>query len=352
MNSYDKIAILIPAYNPDHKLPELVNDIIKAKYKNIIIVNDGSKSECNEIFNLLSQHEECTVLTHHVNQGKGQALKTGFTYFLDNFGNAVGLVTVDADGQHAIEDSEELYDNPNSFVLGVRDFSAENIPFRSRFGNVLTKSVFKFTSGLKVSDTQTGLRGISSDFAKKLLRVPGERYEFEMNMLLECKTYKIEIKEVKIKTIYIEENKSSHFNPIVDSIKIYSVFFKFISSSLLSFGVDILLFTIFIFFLKDIMPHSYIIGATILSRVLSSLINYSINKNAVFKSKGKNTIVKYYILSVVQMLTSAFGVYILFSLLGTGEVVIKIVVDTLLFLLSFVIQREWVFKSNQVDFVR
>ena len=209
----------------------------------------------------------------------------------------------------------------------------------------MTKGVARFVCGINISDTQTGLRGIPTRFIEKLIDVRGQRYEFEMNMLVECKPNNIDIEEVKIQTIYIEENESSHFNPIVDSIKIYSVFLKFAASSALSFGLDVLLFALFVMILNGVFVETYIIIATILARVLSALFNFTVNRNVVFKSAAPNSIIKYFALAVVQMLASALLVYFVFEMIGFGEVGIKIIVDFLLFLASFVIQREWVFKK-------
>ncbi|MBP3950216.1 bifunctional glycosyltransferase family 2/GtrA family protein [Bacillus suaedae] len=349
MDVREKTVILIPSYNPDGKLEKLIHEIISAKFSKIVVINDGSAVETEIIFDTISKLDEVKVISHSVNQGKGRALKTGFDYIKTNFPHH-GTVTVDADGQHAVKDiiktATKLQDSPESLILGVRDFSGDDIPARSRFGNNLTKVVVKLTLGISITDTQTGLRGIPYAMLGSLLSVKGERYEYEMNMILECKNQNILIEEVPIETIYIEENESSHFNPIVDSIKIYSVFLKFISSSLLSFGVDILLFTVFSMLFKDLYPVEFILIATVAARVLSSLFNYLMNRKVVFKSNSQNTLIKYYSLSVVQMLTSALLVYAGYQLIGSGEVAIKIVVDSILFLISYVIQRDWVFKSK------
>ncbi len=350
MISDNRVTVLIPAYNPDNKLMELVTRIVKKGFQQILIVNDGSEKECAPIFEQLKKIQQCTVLEHDVNYGKGQALKTAFSYFLDKYPNNLGLVTVDADGQHAVEDvekvSQRLCECPQSLVLGVRDFSGRDIPLRSRFGNELTKGVARLACGMKISDTQTGLRGIPAHFVRKLLSVAGQRYEFEMNMLVECKPNNVTIEEVKIQTIYIEENESSHFNPIKDSIRIYAVFLKFAFSSALSFILDIALFALFVMILNGIFIESYIIIATILARVLSGLFNYTVNRKVVFKSTSSNALVKYFILAVAQMLASAGGVYLIYAAIGFGEVGIKVVVDGILFLISYFIQREWVFKRK------
>lgn len=351
MNKFKEVAIIIPAYKPDERLKILVDKLIEENFENIIVVNDGSGDTGKNVFDYLENLKECIVLNHAVNLGKGRGLKTAFNYFLNHFNNNVGVITVDADGQHLVQDikkiANKLLENPTHLILGARNFSIKNIPFRSRFGNIITKFVFNFATGIKITDTQTGLRGIPTYFVKNLLTVSGERYEFEMNMLLECKEQGIPIKEVGIETVYINDNESSHFNPLLDSIRIYSLFFKYIFSSLSSFAIDILLYSLFIFLLKGASPENYIVAATIMARVISSLYNYLFNKNIVFKSNNRHTLLKYYFLSIFQMLISAFLVQSIFKFVGEGEVVIKILVDTFLFVLSFVVQREWVFKSDQ-----
>src|SRR5699024_653693 len=290
MKSLDNVTIVIPAYNPDKKLINLVKEIIDSSFEHIIIVNDGSKAESRDIFKYLAKLKECTILNHAVNLGKGRALKTAFNYFLNHHKDSLGAVTVDADGQHSTEDihkvTSKLMQRPNSLVLGVRDFSEESIPFRSRFGNVLTKKIFSFASGLSLSDTQTGLRGIPYAFMKHLMNVSGERFEYEMNMLLECKVKNVQIEEVNIETIYIEQNSSSHFNSVLDSVKIYTVFLKYTFSLLSSFGLDILLFMILSILFKELIPQYFIIVATIGARVLSSIFNYMVNKTVVFTSES------------------------------------------------------------------
>jgi putative flippase GtrA len=262
-----------------------------------------------------------------------------------------GVITVDSDGQHDIEDikkvASEMIAKPDSLILGVRQFTGGKIPFRSRFGNQLTKKVLALASGLRLSDTQTGLRGIPSTFLQQLLNVKGDRFEYEMNMLLQCKTNKVSIQEVSIQTIYIEENRSSHFQPVKDSLKIYSVFFKYSISSLSSFGIDIIFFYFLSHFLKGMFPHVFIVLATIGARILSALFNYSLNRNAVFHQDSNSTMSKYFVLVIAQMLFSGFASTLFYYVLGkNGEVLIKIAVDTILFFGSYTIQKKWVFASK------
>ena len=212
----------------------------------------------------------------------------------------------------------------------------------------MTSKVMHLLVGIKVSDTQTGLRAMSLDTARKFLSVSGERFEYETNMLLACKEQGIEIDEVSIETIYYEGNKSTHFRPLQDSLLVYGMFLRFIVASLSSAAIDLGLFALFTLFLKNICPVYYIVISTVLARVISSMYNFFVNRQGVFKSEaglGK-TMVRYYVLAVCQMVLSAFGVSWLFTIIGGNETLVKIVVDTILFMISFQIQREWVFKKK------
>lgn len=352
------IPVIIPAYEPDERMISLLHDIQKANIAPLIIVDDGSGEGYKELFDKAKHIIEPmggVILTHEVNKGKGRALKTAFSYVLENYKDAVGVVTADSDGQHTVECIEKvtkaLTDRPEELILGVRDFDEEGIPWKSEFGNKLTMKVLQYVSGLKVTDTQTGLRGIPKSFLPDLLEVQGERFEYEMRMLLET-VDRIPIHEVKIKTIYDSvENHQTHFNPIVDSIKIYKVlghrFLMYIFASLSSSILDIGLFALFCFLLKGKGIGMYVAVATVLARVISATYNFAINYKKVFKSQSNvgKAALKYASLAVVQMAASALFVTLLVNAISIcPEVVIKIVVDTALFFLSYFIQRKWVFK--------
>lgn len=350
-----EIAVLIPSLSPTNVLLTLVDDLIKLGFKDIIVVNDGSSIEYNQIFDRLKTIKECHVLTHAINLGKGRALKTGFNYFLNNCPDYKGVITVDGDGQHRAIDTlklaEELDKCPNHLVLGVRDFDNNKVPLKSKLGNKITRFVLKVLVNIKVQDTQTGLRGIPTKFIKHLLKVAGECYEYETNMLLESKKEEIPIKEVIIETVYIDNNASSHFNPITDSIKIYGLIFKFTSVSFASFLLDIGVFFVLInFFFKD----NYIYGlfvATIVARIISSIFNYKCNKSFVFKciGKGSHTIIKYYTLCVIQVLLSWALLETAFYLTKGNATMLKVFIDFLLYMISFQIQRDYVFLKTEVQ---
>lgn len=357
MESYYGIPVIIPAYEPDEKLLILLNHLKEAGIRNMIVVDDGSGSDYQALFARAEATEGCTVLHHAVNLGKGRALKTAFNACLLRFPTQCGCVTADSDGQHTPQDilacMKKLWENPEALVLGCRNFDAADVPMRSSFGNKCTRKVFRYLVGLSVSDTQTGLRAIPASFMKSLMNVRGERFEYETNMLIETKNMSVPILEVPVETIYLEENKTSHFNPIKDSVRIYMIFGKFLFSSLSSSVLDLALFGLFCKVLRAAsgiwtgLP--YIVGATILARIISAIYNFLLNYKVVFQSSANlaAAAAKYFALAVCQMLCSAFLVNELFGLLGGYEVAVKIPVDVLLFFLSFVIQREFVYRKKE-----
>ncbi len=347
------VTAVVPSLNPDEKFLRVVQGLVEAGFDSILLVDDGSKPEHRVWFERAMQYPQCTLLRHSKNLGKGRALKTALNHFLTQDNGHVGVVTLDGDGQHAISDvlncANALEQNPNCLVLGVRTFGGEDVPSRSRWGNRITSGVFRFLCGIPVSDTQTGLRGISSEFAKYLLDVKGERFEFETNMLLETRRAEVSIYEVPIETVYIEENRSSHFRPFRDAMAIYALILKYLSSSILSFVLDWGLYTALILLLERGFPGFGVAGiyvATAAARVVSSLFNFMMNRTVVFRSRdglGK-TMLKYYALCVCQLLCSA-GLVHLLSLTGCPSAVAKIPVDIFLFCISFRIQRIWVFRK-------
>ena len=313
-----KVSVIIPSLNPDNKLVAVVDALLEEGFKDIIIVNDGSDEEHMAPFNEVAAHSECTILTHEVNKGKGRGLKTAFEFCLENRKDIDGVVTVDGDNQHRAKDikkcSETMVGTGN-VVLGVRDFTGDDVPARSKFGNNMTSGVFKVLCRLKISDTQTGLRAIPYKYLETFDKVEGERFEYETNMLLAFKKYNIGFQEEPIETVYIEDNSSSHFNPVKDSIKIYKVIFKYlfkstgmkyIGSSIASWAIDNIIFNVLEFVLIGLTVSLRIFISTAAARVLSSVFNFSLNRNAVFKSQS-GKILHFMVLSACLFL--CFGVY-------------------------------------------
>ena len=245
------MTIVIPAYKPDEKLLALIRSLKEKTKASLLVVNDGSGADFEPIFEAV-EALDCTLLVHPQNKGKGAALKTAFAYLKEHCAPEEIIVTADADGQHLPEDilrcMKEAEEHPEALVLGSRGFDG-SVPLRSRFGNSASRITFHLLMGKRVQDTQTGLRAFSAKFLDEMLAVPGARYEYEMQMLCRFAKKKLPIREVIIQTVYIEENKSSHFNPIRDALRVYGILFRaafgsffqvitFLISSLLAVVID------------------------------------------------------------------------------------------------------------------
>ena len=355
-----KIVVIIPALNPSEDFIEYIKKLTKYEKVELIIIDDGSKQELKYIFNKIAENSKCTVITHEFNQGKGKALKDGMLYFLENYSRkkANGIVTADSDGQHNIDDiiciGEKINkQNTSTLILGTRNFNLECVPSKSKKGNKLTSCLFKILYGKKIHDTQTGLRALTRDFVEGCVNLPGDRYEFELQMLIEAVKNGINIIQCDIETIYFDNNAETHFRPIIDSARIYKVmfrhFFRFILSGLSSCIIDLVLFSILFNVLNGRIKESLVICVpTIGARIISSLYNYLINRGIVFnENKEKNTIVKYYVLCIVQVVASYLLVDIIFNNLKiVYPTIIKFIVDAFLFFVSFQVQKKWVFKRK------
>ena len=349
------ITIVLPSLNPDEKLNQVVKGLLAEGFDDIVIVNDGSDDAHMAPFEEAAAHPEVTVLVHEVNKGKGRALKTAFAYVKEHRPDAAGVVTVDGDNQHLSKDIKacaEKMTETGDVIFGCRDFGLPNVPWKSRFGNRCTSMVLGLFCGIRLSDTQTGLRAIPAKYLDMMCRVRGERFEYETEMILALKQAKIAFREVVIDTVYIEDNKSTHFHPIRDSFKIYRIIFAFVFSSAASCLIDYLIFTVLVFLLDPVMTRGVkLLAAFLPARVVSSLFNYTMNRKTVFHSDApvKKTIARYYILCVAQAACSYGLLWLLSELLDAGsllEIVLKAVVDMVLFLISFRIQQAWVFAGT------
>ncbi len=364
MKDLSKISVVLPSLDPDEKLIAVVDGLLQYGFSHIILVNDGSKAENLHYFTDLAEaHPEITLLHHEVNRGKGAALKNAFRWFLANRPEGFGVVTVDGDNQHHPEDTRACCDHmikTGHAVLGCRDFDQEDVPARSSFGNKTTSMIFKIFVGMTISDTQTGLRALPRPVLEELVEVYGDRFEYETNMLLAFKTKGIVFDEVKIRTVYIEENKSSHFRVIHDSWRIYKLilahFFRYTLSSLVSAVVDTGAFSLLSWLLHSFLQGFALTAAAgITARVISSLLNFFMNQRLVFQTKvsTKKAMVRYYCLALPQMAAQVLltqGVYTLFSIPDTANglrTVIYAVVMTALYFMSYVIQQRWVFAPEK-----
>lgn len=336
-------AIVIPAYNPDDKLITLL-EALAPSFPLILVVDDGSTSG-QTVFDRLPAG--ISLIRHAVNCGKGRALKTGINALLTAHPTLPAIITADADGQHTPADiakiAAALADNPTTLILGTRAFTGP-VPFRSRFGNGMTTFLFSIFTGLYVRDTQTGLRGIPASFLRTCLLLPGERYEYEMNMLASAASMQPKPLQIPIETIYIEENRSSHFNPIKDSFRICRVLFHFLLASFLAFIVDTIIFMIIA------GCGGGLALCTGGARLISGTFNFFYNKKLIFRP-GAGSIpyffTAYWLLVIILGIAAWGGIKFLNAYTDFPLLADKIIVESILFLVSFFAQKHIVFKPSK-----
>ena len=337
-------AILIPAYKPDDKLVALTDQLLTHDDLKLVVVDDGSGEAFRPVFEALDKR--VTLISYPDNKGKGGALKTGIRYIMDHMPECERLVTADADGQHRYADIRRVLDKseemPGALVLGSRAFDGD-VPLRSRFGNAMTRQVFAIASGVKVRDTQTGLRGLDRDGMRLFVDVPGDRYEYEINMLLTAARAEMPIYEVTIETVYLNDNESSHFNPLKDSLRIYACILKFACSSLICFGIDYVLFQL----LRTFIPLTWV--SNLLARIVSASVNFTLNKKLVFKGNEKTlpAVLKYAALAVFIYLIDTAILALLYEKLGWSRYVVKIISGLLGYLISFSVQGRIVYRKQK-----
>lgn len=332
-----RCGVLIPAYEPGEALPALTRALMD-KGVPVVVVNDGSATGLEYFERIRAQG--AVVLEHKENLGKGRALKTGLAWMAEQ--GYEGAVTADADGQHSLEDilrvARALASGSRRLVLGIRDVS--RMPNRSRTGNRLTRTLFRLLYGIKLQDTQTGLRGIplTGENRSGLLSLSGERYEYEMEMLIEAgELFPAGIQELEIETIYLEDSDtSSHFRPLADGARIYSVLFRhfprFFLSSILAFLVDYSLFNL----LYYLLFHRSV-PAAVLARVVSAGVNYTVNRKLVFGSSYH--LLGYVKICLVILLAGSGLMYLLVDCLSLPAFLVKPLVDCGLYVLSFAAQN-------------
>ncbi|MES2604318.1 MAG: bifunctional glycosyltransferase family 2/GtrA family protein, partial [Pseudomonadota bacterium] len=338
----ERIAIIIPAFNPATSLLQLVDELLQYRYAALIIVDDGSRPDCEPIFKAIANHDRVTLLRHAVNSGKGRALKTAFNYCMLH-PTLHGVVTADADGQHKADDIARVamalvQQSEPALVLGVREFS-DNVPLRSKFGNELTRLVFRALYGLRVRDTQTGLRGLPLSTLGVWINIAGERYEFESTMLIEAINHHVPVHEVAIATIYLDNNSSSHFDVLRDSMKIYFVLLRFLLSSLLTSGVDFLVFSL-------ALTLTGSVGAGMLwGRGIAQFVNFLVNQRLVFRQRkgGYAAFARYLALVAVLGTFSYLMITEMQERFGLNPLIAKLLAESILFVISFSTQHNLVF---------
>ncbi len=360
------MAIVLPSLDPDSKFQSVVESLIGSGFRHIVIVNDGSDAQHRHFFDEAAERPECTVLTHEVNRGKGRALKTAFAYVTENLPELCGVITIDGDGQHLTKDiiacGQLMLSHEDCVVLGCRDFNQPDVPPRSVAGNKTTSRFFRLLFGIRLSDTQTGLRAIPAGYLPAFCAIEGERFEYETNMLLHMKRMGIAFLEQPITTVYDPEDYSSHYNAVKDSLRISRVMlrflatgsgFRYILSAVLSFLLDNGLYWMGMSLIGTRLAAAAASSLVHLAaRVCSSVFNFNLNHRFVFQSTENywKAFAKYYCLCVPQTLISVGCVTALVAALGisapTLATCVKMVIELILFCISYFIQKKWVFRRG------
>ncbi len=340
----ENIVVLIPAYKPSGEFVEVVESLLRQQFSPLVVVDDGSGPAYAETFAAVQQHDGVILLTHEVNKGKGAALKTGLSYIYDELPEYQGVVTADADGQHTPEDIRKVAqvtaENPNALVLGARQF--EEMVFHRRIGNAITHWVFRIFFALNLTDTQTGLRGMGRDFIPACLEIPYDGYEFESEMLLITRGERVKTIDVPIRTLYVDDNKGSHFNILVDSSKIYFVLFRYTIASLVSAAVDYLIF--YLLFLASASIPLSIFGA----RLVSLVVNYLLLQYKVFYSRRRPrvTFPRYVALVAFSGVAATLLIELFTQWLGWGVIGTKLIVETAIYFFNFSMNTLLVFVNR------
>jgi putative flippase GtrA len=341
-----QMIVLIPAYEPDDRMVTLIGQLLShSPAMQIVVVDDGSGDSYRSMFDS-AESLGAMVLRGETNRGKGHALKEGFAYIAEAFPGK-SFVCADCDGQHTYlaisRVGQELERHVNALVLGTRSFSGQ-VPARSRIGNNATKVLFGVATGLDLADTQTGLRGYPGAMIPWLLTIKGDRFEYELNVLLHTKDSGVNIVEIPIETIYLDGNASSHFRPIVDSIRVYAPLLRFALSSVVAFLVDVIVLFI------AMAITSNLLVSVVVARVASSVTNYLTNRSLVFRQGTaaplRTSAARYFSLVAVILCANYAVLHVLATVLGLNLLLAKLVTEVALFSVSFLAQRHWIFRSH------
>lgn len=346
------IALVIPIYQPNEQVLPFLSQVGMKDFAKVFVVDDGSGEAYQSIFDQIATLPNFEVLSYSKNGGKGHALKTAFAQANKEFGPSLqGIVTADGDGQHAYNDVLKVRDallaHPTSLVMGVRNFSGKDVPAHNRMGNRISAFYFRLATGVKLGDTQTGLRGIPANLFALALSSKGERYEYEMNFLMEA-VREADLCQVGIQTIY-DGNKSSHFHPVRDSFRIYRTPIVYGLVALSSWAIDLGLFTLF----AAVGPSDAlyeILVATIGARLISGAFNFTMENFFVFNNEDGHLatrLARYLIVFFINMSLS-FGLTYAFKALPANLTVIKFVVDAFLFVVNYFVSRSWIFAKKVV----
>ena len=352
-------CIVIPAYCPAPSLVDYVAQLLSAQDGPVTVVDDGSGGEYAAVFAALEPLQGCTVLHHPQNRGKGAAIKTAITWYREHAQGLDGIITADCDGQHAVGDvvrmAQAVAQSPQALVLGTRTFGPDT-PRRSSTGNRVISWVMNALYGIELTDTQTGLRGLPNRLLPTLETLAGDRYEYELNMLIEANRMCVPFVLVPIETIYFDNNSGSHYRTVIDTLPIIALLSRGLVqyglSSALSAGVDVVTYALLVKVVLLALPFTpRLVIAAVAARAVSSVVNYSCNRRLPYvqNTKVASTMPRYYVLWAFQLAASIGLVALLYQVVGMDELLAKLLVDLVLAIASYQVQMRWVFRVDRAE---
>ncbi len=339
MSEEKRSLFIIPAYHPADTLTELVRQIRQDGYP-VLVVDDGSGDAYLPVFEQIA--DAVTLLRHTQNQGKGAAMKTAFSYVLHRMPDVDAVVTVDADGQHLLPDAERVLARalaePGTLVLGCRDFDRD-IPWRSRLGNKFTRTAFELASGVRLTDTQTGLRAFTRDLLPLMTEISGSRYEYETNQLLACSGSGVPLAEETIETVYADrENSTSHFHPVRDSLKIFGCILRFALPELLCEVGEFLLFVMFLRLFSPLRIPA--VASEALACLLASVVKFAVRPRPLAGRKipFSRALAGFVRRAAIILAISVVLLFVMTHLFSIGPVVAKLLAELMILLGGFVLR--------------
>jgi putative flippase GtrA len=262
------------------------------------------------------------------------------------------IVTVDADGQHLPEDVQRVAGiaaaRHDALVLGSRALD-DDVPVRSKLGNTVTRYVYSAATGMQVHDTQTGLRAFHRSMIPMLLEIEGDRYEYEINMLLRLAADGVPIIEERIETVYEDNNSGSHFRTVRDSFRVYKEILKFSASSLASFAIDYCMYALLLAVTGASGIANGLIISNIGARIVSGTANYTMNRKFVFKSRAgfARSAAQYILLAAFILAGNTVVLSMLAGTLGLNKLIAKLVTEMIFFIISWIVQRYVIFYKEE-----
>ena len=321
-----KIA-LIPAYCPEDRMIGLIKELDTRGFA-VVVIDDGSGEEYDELFTAARQY--ASVKRYTPNRGKGEALKCGMRYIKERYQAPYTVITADADGQHRVEDIVKVADaaaeHPDSLILGKRLLDKSS-PIKSRIGNGITRVLYRMTTGRRIYETQTGLRAFSDRLLPRFLKLPGHRYEFEIDMILDASN--ADIIEVDIQTVYFDNNAASHFRPLQDTVSLNKEFLRYKLPSINAGLAGFLLFVLIVNF------GGAWIWACVLSRILTILLKGGLNRVVPFAEKPS---VGRYVLTSGIILLCDIGVMAALVSVGVNVYAAKVLSGIVMIFVSMIVR--------------